>query len=201
MQALVGSSRDQVPHCCVDCVFWQRRDVVADPGAKADWARDIEDEFGAWDRVIHDGADARGLVQYGPSRYFANAWALPAGPPDRRSVLITCAYVCSDDPRGIVERLLLEALADVQARGLGLVEAFALEPSAPQGSSTCREHHHTLFDAEVLRRLGFRAVRSVGAVSLMRLQLDAAIPVEHEARIRRLLRHVRPSPVVRPEPV
>lgn len=168
---LTLASRSTVPPCCADCVFWQSLRALTDGRRKERWGRALESEFGPYGRVLHEGERFRGLLQYGPAAAFPRARALPAGPPDPRAALITCAWVEGDDPVGSCERLLLEALADLKARGFGAVEAFALRHPDDVPPSERTAGSHTLFDRTLLARLGFSPVRSQGQVALMRLPL------------------------------
>lgn len=185
-------------------MFWQEPRAVTDARAKARWVRDTEQEFGAWGRVLDDGDQWRGMIQYGPSGAFARARTLPAGPPDRAAALITCAYLLGDDRVGTCERLLLEALADLKGRGLPAVEAFALrypdEVPAPDRFTA----HQTLFDRTFMERFGFMQVRAAGQVSLMRLDLGGLQPEDaRDTLLARLVERIRAEVPgdVRPEPV
>lgn len=148
-------------------MFWQSRTVTSDAARKRRWATQVEDRHGAWGRVLFDGDELLGRLQYGPAAAFPRARVLPAGPPRHDGALVTCAYLAPEDATGTLERLLLEALADLKARGYATVDAFALAPSADPLDAP----HHTLLDLVTLERLGFSAVRTRGRVALMRLEL------------------------------
>lgn len=172
---LLSTSRPTLPACCGDCVFWQTRRGVEDGRRRDAWGRAMEDDFGPFGRVLHEGDEFRGMLQYGPAPAFPRAEGMPAGPPDRSAGLVTCSFIEGDDPVGTCERLLLEALADLKGRGFRAVEAFALvtddEAPAPQRIAG----HHTLFDHALLTGLGFTPVRSAGPVALMRLPLGGLV--------------------------
>ncbi|HWH15559.1 MAG TPA: hypothetical protein VNT51_12510, partial [Miltoncostaeaceae bacterium] len=119
---------------------------------------------------------------------------LPAGPPGRDAALITCAYLAGDDLAGVCERLLLEALADLQSRRVAAVEAFALRHADEVPLSTRFDVHHTLFDRTFLQRFGFWTVRSAGQVSLMRLELGG-LERAPAGRLARLAARLHPEPV------
>lgn len=126
--------------------------------------------------MLSDGESVLGVLQYGPATAFPRARVLPAGPPGRDSALITCAYVTGADPAGSIERLVLEALADIKGRGMQAIEAFGMrypDEVAPEERAALG---HTLFDLDMLERLGFRAVRTDGQVSLMRMELGGIVP-------------------------
>jgi hypothetical protein len=115
-----------LPACCTDCVFWQTLRGDADWKRRAAWADRTERDFGPWGRVLAEGDEIRGVMQYGPSGAFPRAKVLPAGPPGRDAALVTCAYVSGDDAAESIERLLLEALADIKGRGMTAIELFAM---------------------------------------------------------------------------
>jgi hypothetical protein len=157
-------------------VFWQTLRGGSDEAERDRWAHRTERAFGPWGRVItHDDA-VIALVQYGPASVFPRAQVLPAGPPSRDAALITCAYVGGDDPAGLVERLILEALADIKGRGVAAIEVFAMRYPDEVPPDERAWLNHTLFDLAMLERLGFRPVRARGQVSLMRLELGTLVP-------------------------
>jgi hypothetical protein len=160
----------------VSCTFWQHDRVAADERRKAAWAEAADRRHGGFGRVMHEGAEFRGMVQYAPAELFPRALALPAGPPGRDAALVACSFLEGEDPEGVCERLLLEALADLKARGATAVEAFALRYPEEVGPADRFLGHHTLFDRDLLERLGFSPVRSTGQVSLMRIALGGLVP-------------------------
>lgn len=176
ISALTAATRGDLPPPCVSCTFWQHDRVVADERRKAAWAEATQRRVGAFGRVMHEGAAFRGMVQYGPADLFPRALALPAGPPSRDAALVTCSFLEADDPEGACERLLLEALADLKARGASALEAFALRYPKEVGPADRYLGHHTLFDRDLLERLGFILVRSAGQVALMRIALGGLEP-------------------------
>lgn len=173
--ALTDAISNDLPACCRDCVFWQTRSLSVDGARKRRWAAALEEHHGAWGRVLFEGDALLGRLQYGPSAAFPRARVLPAGPPPPDGAIITCAYLTPEDPVGTLERLLLEALADLKTRGYVTVDAFT--GGADDDLDTAR---HTLLHRATLERLGFRPVRGRGAVTLMRLELrsldDSAQP-------------------------
>ncbi len=54
----------------------------------------------------------------------ASVQHLPAGPPSRDAALVICAYVTGPDAAAALERLLLEALADIKCRGIAAIGEF-----------------------------------------------------------------------------
>lgn len=164
--ALTGAERGALPGCCVDCIFWQTQRQTIGADQKARWVSGFEEEHGSWGRILLDGDEFLGMLQYGPAAAFPRARTLPAGPPRTDGALVTCTYLNDVDPGGALERLLLEALADLKARDVPTVDAFAIA-HAPGNEGG----HHTLLDRALLERLGFASIRSRGPVSLMRLAL------------------------------
>jgi len=172
---LTAATRSALPAPCVSCMYWQHDRLVSDERHKAAWAEGFGRRHGAFGRVLHDGSAFRGMVQFGPADAFPRALALPAGPPGRDAALITCTFLEGEDPEGSCERLLLEALADLKAREVAAVEAFALAYADDVSVAERFLGHHTLFDRAFLEGLGFAAVRARGDVALMRLELGGLI--------------------------
>ncbi len=170
-----AATRD-LPECCAHCVFWQTLRGTADEAGRDEWAHRTEQSFGPWGRMLSDGDAVVGVLQYGPATAFPRAQVLPAGPPARDAALITCAYVSGADAAGAIERLVLEALADIKGRGMKAIEAFAMRYPDEVPAAERAALNHTLFDIEMLEGLGFRAVRSHGQVSLMRIELGGLVP-------------------------
>ena len=188
---VTAASRRDLPVPCVSCVFWQHDRAVSDERRKEGWSEAFERQHGAFGRMLSDDGTFRGMIQYGPSATFPRALALPAGPPDARAALVTCVFLEGDDPAGVAERLMLEALADLKARDARAVEAFGLNYPETVPVEDRFAGHHTLFDQEFLEGLGFRRVRSRGQVALMRLELGGI--EESPGWIERAARLVRPT--------
>lgn len=179
--ALTGAVRGELPTCCTDCVFWQSLRSATDEGRKDRWITTFEDQHGAWGRALFDEDVFLGLVQYGPASAFPRARALPAGPPDCDGVLLTCSYLMAGDPAAVLERLLLEALADAKSRSYVTIDAFAVGADDISPTDDRLLGHHTLFARSALARLGFREERARGPVTLMRLALRGLQDVERPA--------------------
>lgn len=172
--AVTDAVPGQLPECCGDCVFWQRTRTRSSGTAKRRWSRLAARRFGPWGRVLHEKGDFRGMIQYGPRALFPRARIMPAGPVSADAVVVTCVYLGREDRAGVCERLFLEALADLQGRGIGAVEAFGINYPDAMPTTERFDAHHTLFDQRFLERLGFETVRSADQVALMRLEL--AVP-------------------------
>lgn len=179
---MTGAIRHELPTSCTDCVFWQTLRGVTDAGRKDRWIRAFEDLHGAWGRALFDADVFLGLVQYGPASAFPRAKTLPAGPPDVSAVLLTCSYLMAGDPTAVLERLLLEALADAKSRSFTTVDAFAVGADDTPPTDDRLLGHHTLFPRSALARLGFFQERARGPVALMRLQLRGLQEVERPAQ-------------------
>jgi hypothetical protein len=189
---ITAATRAQLPPPCVSCVFWQHDLLVTDERRKVAWIEGFERRHGAFARVLANGDEFRGMIQYGPASTFPRAYALPAGPPDRNAALVTCVFIRGEDPSGTGERLLLEALADLKARGARAVEGFALRYPESVPVEDRFIGHHTLLDRDFLEGLGFTVVRTRGQVSLMRLALGTLVP--SSGLVERMARLVRPAP-------
>ncbi len=137
----------------------------------------------------------RGVIQYGPRTLFPRTRIMPAGPASADAAVVTCVYLSAADRAGTCERLFLEALADLQARGLPAVEAFAINYPDDIPDDERFDAHHTMFDRDFLEHLGFAPVRSAGQVSLMRVAFDEAArePPSRRDRARARLRRFLPS--------
>ena len=188
---------------CHDCIWWQSS---AGRGAdKNRWRERVESEWGAWGTLYHDD-DGRllGSMQYGPSELFPRAAELPAGPPSRDAVLVTCAYVVDPGMPWVMQSLFLAAIGDARDRGAKALETFAY---AYREGESLRDRflvHRTVFPRDFLGDLGFQTMRSSGRVELARLELGGLVPVLEGRRVSvlRQLREVfapeRPVPAPRP---
>lgn len=180
-------------------MFWQTLRGTADEVGRDQWAHRTERSFGPWGRMLSDGDAVVGVLQYGPSTAFPRAQVLPAGPPGRDAALITCAYVTGPDAAGAIERLVLEALADIKGRGMQAIEAFAMRYPDQVPAAERAALNHTLFDMEMLEGLGFHPVRAHGQVSLMRIGLGGLVPGV-AARARAAIGDLSPLPGGTPLP-
>ena len=173
---LTGGTLETAPSVCHDCVWWQSsggRTVD-----KARWRDRVESGWGAWGTLYYDD-DGRllGSMQYGPAPMFARAAELPAGPPSRDAVLVTCAYLVDPATPWVMQSLFLSAIGDSRDRGARALEAFAY--AYGEGESL-RERflvHRTVFPRDTLGDLGFRTVRTAGRIELVRLDFGGLQPV------------------------
>ena len=103
------------------------------------------------------------MIQYGPRSLFPRTRIMPAGPASADAAVVTCVYLGATERAEACERLFLEALADLQAREVVAVEAFALNYPDDVPLDERFDAHHTVFDRAFLERLGFVPIRSSGA--------------------------------------
>jgi hypothetical protein len=163
-----------------------------------------EEEWGAWGTVYYDETGrVLGSMQYGPGELFPKAAELPTGPPSPDAVLVTCAYLADPSTPWVMQSLFLAAIGDARDKGAKALEAFAFR--YPEGESAYERFqvHKTIFPRDFLSDFGFRTVRSVGRVELVRLELGGLQPVV-EGKRARVLRIVRdaffPTPAPAPRP-
>jgi len=198
--AVTDAVAGQLPECCGDCVFWQRTRTPVKAAAKRRWARTAARRFGPWGRLLHEQGAFRGMIQYGPRALFPRTRIMPAGPASADAAVVTCVYLGELERAGTCERLFLEALADLQGRGMAAVEAFGLNYPDDVPLEDRFGAHHTLFDRVFLEHLGFGAIRTAGQVALMRL--DLAEPGHApQRRVARTVARLRRSRVPQGAPV
>ncbi|MGI9186300.1 MAG: hypothetical protein ACR2J9_02070 [Gaiellales bacterium] len=166
--SLVRASLHDAPEPCRTCTWWQGGTRATD---KERWAAGVEGRFGAWGMLYRDADRTVGIVQYGPSGDFPHARRLPAGPPSRDAVLVTCALVDPSVGNWVVQRLLLAVAGETRDRGLIALEAFATPVERPDAP-----HLVPLPRAE-LEDIGFVPIREVGEVALLRLDLRGLVTV------------------------
>jgi hypothetical protein len=166
--SLVRASLHEAPEPCRACTWWQARVRAVD---KERWAAGVEGHFGAWGMLYREDEQTLGMVQYGPSADFPHARRLPAGPPSRDAVLITCALLDPTAGRWVLQRLLLAIAGESRDRGLVALEAFSTSVVRPGAA------HLVPLPRGELEDIGFVPVREVGDIALMRLDLRGLITV------------------------
>lgn len=197
VEHLTGATVESSPLPCRDCMWWQTR-PGGRPGDRARWARDTEDDFGPWGKLYVDDGRVIGLIQYGPSDGFSRARHLPAGPPDRDAVLVTCAYLTDAQSPWVLQSLFLAAIGECRDNGKPALEAFAYRYPSGEDFATRFLGHRTIFPADFLADFGFHGRRTAGRIELMRLDLRA-IELEPERISLSRLRD-RLTPVINPAP-
>ena len=185
VEHLTGATVGVAPVPCRDCMWWQTR-PAGKPGDRQRWKRELEDGFGPWGKLYVEDDRVIGLIQYGPSDRFARARHLPAGPPGRDAVLVTCAYLTDAQSPWVLQSLFLAAIGECRDRGLPALEAFGYRYPPDEGFAARFLGHRTIFPADFLRDLGFHPQRSAGRVSLERLDLRAIERAPDESRLARL---------------
>jgi hypothetical protein len=199
---LTGATLETAPTVCHECVWWQ-----AGIGRKVDktrWRQDAEGKWGAWGALYYDD-DGRllGSMQYGPAELFPRAAELPAGPPSRDAVLVTCAYLVNPATPWVMQSLFLAAIGDARDRGAKALETFAYTYREGEPLRQRFLIHRTVFPRDFLADLGFRTIRSAGRIELVRLEFGGLQPVMEGRRteaLRRLREVFAPKPVPVPRP-
>lgn len=198
---LTGATIETAPPCCVSCLWWQESGWATPD--KRTFVNDIEDQFGPWGKLYLDGDRLVGFLQYGPQNVFPRAGRMPAGPPTKDAVLLTCSLLLDPSSPWALQSLVLACIGEVRDRKLPAVEAFAYQYGEAEQIEERRERrHHTIFPFEFLADFGFQPIRTSGRVALMRLELRGIIPVEEKglalraALLReRLARRRAPAPI------
>jgi hypothetical protein len=200
---LTGATLQKAPSVCHECVWWQSR--AGSEAEKDRWRERAESEWGAWGTLYIDGdGHLLGSMQYGPATLFPRAAELPAGPPSRDAVLVTCAYLADPSTPWVMQSLFLAAIGDARDRGAAALETFSY---AFREGETMYERflvHRTVFPRDFLADLGFRTLRSAGRVELVRLDFGGLQPVlagsraSVLARLREVFAPAKPVPVPRP---
>lgn len=182
---LTGATIETAPPCCVSCLWWQENGWATPE--KRRFVNDIESRFGPWGKLYWDGDRLVGFLQYGPQDAFPRAAKLPAGPPSRDAVLITCSVLLDPSSPWALQSLVLACIGEVRDRKLPAVEAFAYQyPEHEQAEERRERRHHTIFPSEFLADFGFSPIRTSGRIALMRLELRGLLPVEDASVVARV---------------
>ena len=152
---------------------------AATPVSASAGSHDAEDEFGPWGKLYRDETGVIGLIQYGPAQEFPRAQTLPAGPPSRDAVLVTCAYLTDAQSPWVLQSLFLAAIGECRDRGRPALEAFAYRYPSGEDFATRFLGHRTIFPADFLADFGFHGRRSAGTD-----RAHAARPARDRARAR-----------------
>jgi hypothetical protein len=196
---LTGVTLQDAPTVCHDCVCRQTRSGRTTDKRK--WIEKAETEWGPWGTVYYD-ADGRvlGSMQYGPAELFPRAAELPAGPPSRDAVLVTCAYLVETSSPWVMQSLFLAAIGDARDRGAKALETFAFRYRESDSQYERFQAHKTIFPADFLADFGFVTLRRSGRVELARLDFGGLQPVV-EGKREQVLRVVKEAFAPAPEPV
>ena len=182
VEHLTGATVGVAPVPCRDCMWWQTR-----PGRRPGDRRAMD--AGARGRVRAVGQAVRRRrprdrpdpVRPQPTGSPAPAH-LPAGPPGRDAVLVTCAYLTDAHSPWVLQSLFLAAIGECRDRGLPALEAFGYRYPPDEGFAARFLGHRTIFPADFLRDFGFHPQRSAGRIELERLDLRAIEPAPEESR-------------------
>ena len=197
LSGLNGLTLVDVPQVCHGCVWWQS--PRGRPADKRKWIEKAETEWGAWGTVYYDeDGHVLGSMQYGPAALFPRAAELPAGPPSRDAVLVTCAYLVETSSPWVVQSLFLAAIGDARDRGAKALETFAYRYREGESQYERFLVHKTIFPADFLADFGFQTLRRAGHVELARLDFGGLVPVaegKRDAVIRLVKEAFAPAPV------
>ena len=196
---LTGVTLQDVPLACHECIWWQTR--AGRTVDKEKWIERAETEWGPWGTVYYD-SDGRvlGSMQYGPAELFPRAAELPAGPPSDDAVLVTCAYLVEQSAPWVMQSLFLAAIGDARDRGAKALETFSYRYREGESQYERFQVHKTIFPADFLSDFGFRTVRTLGFVDLVRLEFGGLVPVR-EGRWDKVIRAVKEVFAPTPAPV
>ena len=200
---LTGATLQTAPSVCHECVWWQSR--AGSEAEKDRWRERVESEWGAWGTLYVDGdGHLLGSMQYGPAALFPRADELPAGPPSRDAVLVTCAYLADPSTPWVMQSLFLAAIGDARDRGAAALETFSYAYREGESMHERFLVHRTVFPRDFLADLGFRTLRIAGRVELVRLEFGGLQPVlagsraSVLARLREVFAPAKPVPLPRP---
>jgi hypothetical protein len=174
-------------------MWWQTR-----PGGRAGdrdrWTREAEHAVGPWGKLYVDDGRVTGVIQYAPSELFPRALTMPAGPPSRDAVLITCAYLTDVTSPWVLQSLFLAAIGETNDRGYPALEAFAYRYGQGAEFGDRFLSHRTIFPVDFLRDFGFQPQRTAGRVELARLELRGLLPASEPSLVERLKARFAPVP-------
>jgi hypothetical protein len=200
---LTGATLASAPSVCHDCVWWQSRSGATT--AKDRWREKAESAWGAWGTLyLDDDGRLLGSMQYGPSSLFPRSAELPAGPPSDDAVLVTCAYLADPSTPWVMQSLFLAAIGDARDRGARALETFAYRYREGESQRERFLVHRTVFPRDFLADLGFRTVRVMGLIELVRLDFGGLQPVLEGRRVsvlqalREIFAPTKPVPAPRP---
>lgn len=180
-------------------MWWQSR-PGRQPPERRRFIDDVEADFGPWGKIYRDDGGVTGLIQYGPAEQFPRAAVLPAGPPSRDAVLVTCAYLTEAHSPWVLQSLMLAAIGECKDRGMPAIEAFGYRYPADESFEARFLLHRTIFPHDFLRDFGFQPRRAAGRIELMRLDLRGIELAPESSMLERLkarLTVVPAAPAVR----
>jgi hypothetical protein len=177
-------------------MWWQTR-PGREPMDRSRFMADTEHEFGPWGKIYREDGHVIGLIQYGPASAFPRAATMPAGPPARDAVVITCAYLTDVNSPWVLQSLVLAAIGDCNDRGWPALEGFGYHYPPRESFPTRFIRHRTIFPQDFLADFGFVPSRTAGRIALMRLDLrtlESSPEVSRLERIKARLAVLQPTP-------
>ncbi len=193
---LTGATVQDAPPPCRSCMWWQTR-PGREPADRARFIAEVEDDFGPWGNIYRHEGRVLGLIQYGPASAFPRAASMPAGPPSRDAVLITCAYLTEAQSPWVLQSLLLAAIGECHRRECDALEGFGYRYAPGEPFPTRFLRHRTIFPQDFLADFGFTPSRTAGRITLMRLELRTLEPSVEPSRLARLKSRL---PTLQPAP-
>jgi len=196
---LTGATIGDAPPPCRECMWWQSR-PGRQPLERSRFIDEVEAQFGPWGKIYRDDGAVTGLIQYGPADLFPRAAMMPAGPPSRDAVIVTCAYLTDAHSPWVLQSLMLAAIGECKDRGLPAIEAFGYRYPADESFEARFLLHRTIFPYDFLRDFGFQPRRAAGRIELMRLDLGGIELAPESSMLERLkarLAVVPAAPAVR----
>ena len=200
---LTGATLQTAPSVCHECVWWQSR--AGSEAEKDRWRERAESEWGAWGTLYVDGdGHLLGSMQYGPAALFPRAAELPAGPPSRDAVLVTCAYLADPSTPWVMQSLFLAAIGDARDRGAAALETFSYayregSRCTSASSSTARSSRATSSPISGSARCAAPAAwSSFGSSSAACNRCSPVHRASVLARLREVFAPAKPVPVPRP---
>jgi hypothetical protein len=186
---LTGATVEDAPPPCRSCMWWQTRPGKP-VGDRRRFIEEVEDGFGPWGKLYRDDGRVVGLIQCGPASAFPRTSGMPAGPPSRDAVIVTCAYLIDAHTPWVLQSLLLAVIGECKDRGLPALEAFTYRYAARETFPGRFLRHRTIFPADFMRDFGFEPRRTLGRVELARLDLRALETVTEASRLEWLRRRL-----------
>lgn len=164
---------DKLPKGCRTCSYWETAEeavgeTLTDGGlAKEHWYDTTLRAWGPCGRLLCQGPQLLGYSQYAPPAFFPQLQFYPIGRAvDQSAVFISCLYIPpSLRGRGLGKVLLQAVQKNLFRRGYRAIETLALHAGgrSPAGWT------------EFYLANGFQIIQQAGNLTLLRLDLKAAV--------------------------
>ena len=177
-------------------MWWQTR-PGREPAERDRFIAETEDEFGPWGKIYREDDRVIGLIQYGPAAAFPRAATMPAGPPARDAVVITCAYLTDVNSPWVLQSLVLAAIGECNDRGWPALEGFGYRYAAAGIVPDPVSPPSNNLPAGLPGRLRVSADARFGQNALMRLDLRTLESSPEASRLERIksrLAVLQPTP-------